>query len=76
MPDSDHASSSNRGHPSAEERRLRRLRLSRIRKAIQQGDYENDLKVSVATDRVFERLVTEAKSEHAVEPASPRAGIP
>lgn len=43
----------------AEIRQRRRRRLSRVKKAIQHGDYENALKVSVAADRVLEQLLRE-----------------
>jgi anti-sigma28 factor (negative regulator of flagellin synthesis) len=42
-----------------EARRHERQRLARIRRAVQRGEYENDLKIAVAADRLLERLLTE-----------------
>lgn len=49
------------GHvPSwAEARRQQRARLSRIRRAVQRGEYENPLKIAVAADRLLEKLLSE-----------------
>lgn len=36
--------------------KLRRRRLSRVRRAVAAGEYENALKLSVALDRMLERI--------------------
>lgn len=45
--------------PAASDRQRRKRRVSRVRQAIEHGEYENALKVSVATDRLLQRLLLE-----------------
>ena len=40
----------------------RRKRLLRVRHAVLRGDYENALKLSIAADRLFDRIVPDGRS--------------
>jgi hypothetical protein len=51
-----------KGAPKPSEARRGQRRLLRIRKAILRGDYENALKLSIAGDRLFERIMHDGRS--------------
>jgi hypothetical protein len=71
MADSDPATApttAERASATPDDARRRRLRLARIRRAVLRGEYENELKLSVAADRLFERLRTDSPTRDARRP--------